>query len=416
MVSFAQQEFDNHALWPIAWSPDVWQKYPVAQWPVYDNFQSVSETAQQLTRKPGLVPIREIEKLQQILALVHIQGGFFIQAGDCAETFDTSSRFYTAQRLSVLNNLYQEIQESVSTPVVIAGRIAGQFAKPRSQPYETIDGSSYVSYHGDLVNGQTLDQRTPNPSRMIMGYEHSRQVIDDIRRFTINRNATADKSLILGENLFTAHEAYLLPYEQGLCRQISDGRWYTTSAHCVWIGERTRNLSGAHIAFARGLNNPIGVKIGPNITVDELKLMIRILNASHQLGRLLLIFRLGAQKISSVFPDIVEALKNEPVLWMCDPMHGNTDLLKSGLKTRDFNKIREELRLFFDILSKARLRPFGIHCEMTPLNVTECVDIERNITEESLHSRYETACDPRLNRHQMIALVKYCGQLLKEYE
>lgn len=409
MNDLSLPEEDN---WYIPWSTDSWQSYPLTQGPVYTDTSFLNYVIHLIGRKPPLISISEIQKLRSKLALVHAHGGFFVQAGDCAETFDTSSRLYTAQRLSILSAIHNEISASFKGPLLIAGRLAGQFAKPRSNPLELVEGVPYMSYHGDIINGQKIDERAPDPKRMLMGYDRAQEIIDDIRRLTINRNPFAPSILKLGETLFTAHESYLLPYEQSLCRQDVDGKWYATSAHCLWVGERTRQLNSAHINFARGLSNPIGVKVGATANPEELKKLVKLLNPERLLGRFLLITRFGADKIKDVFPAILKELRYEPILWVCDPMHGNTTHLNNGLKTREFSLICQELESFFEILREHGEIPFGMHCEMTPLNVTECLDPKRDITEESIGQRYTTACDPRLNRNQALELARLCGQLL----
>jgi 3-deoxy-7-phosphoheptulonate synthase len=369
-----------------------------------------------MRRKPALVPFNEIRMLRHKLAILHAQGGFFIQGGDCAETFGDSSRMYTAQRLAILSAMYEEIALHFKGPLLVAGRLAGQFAKPRSNPTEVINGAPYTSYYGDIVNGQALEAREPDPKRMADAYMCAQEVLDDIRRITLNCNPHSPSTLTLGESLFTAHESYLLPYEQALCRQDTDGRWYSTSAHCLWVGERTRQPTHAHIHFVRGLSNPVGVKVGHTATPEELRKLIRLLNPERQLGRLLFITRFGLEHIQTVFPALLSELRHEPVLWMCDPMHGNTTKLPNGIKTRYFTTICDEINLFFDILHNAGEIPVGIHCEMTPLNVTECIDPKRDITETSICNRYTTACDPRLNRKQARELATLCGQLLHHYQ
>lgn len=398
--------------WPKPWLPSSWNHYSLQQMPQYPDPTALHFTMQHLSRRPPLVPISEIHNLRLKLALLHACGGFFIQAGDCAETFGTCSRYYTAQRFLVFNTIFQEVQKYFKGPLLLAGRLAGQFAKPRSEMFEIIEGEKFTSYHGDIINGLELEDRMPDPKRMLTGYDKTQEVLDDIRRLTLNRNQPESKDLILGENFFTAHEAYLLPYEQALCRQDSLGNWYNTSAHCLWVGERTRQIDGAHIEFLRGLTNCIGVKIGPNATPDELLALSRTLNPDVQLGRLLFIVRMGESHIQKSLPPLISALKNEPILWLCDPMHGNTQRLRSGIKTRHFSKICKELELFFKIFKEYDERPFGLHCEMTPLNVTECIDPERDITEESLHKHYTSACDPRLNRQQAVDLFRLCADLL----
>ena len=402
--------------WATPWQPSLWQTFPLSQGPTYQNKTALNFITNQIHRNPALIPLSEIRVLKSKLAFLHANGGFFIQGGDCAETFETSSRMYTAQRLSVLSSIYEEVGSHFSGPLLVGGRLAGQFAKPRSNPIEFIKGVPYTSYYGDIVNGFSPHEREPEPNRMLAGYTCAREVLDDIRRLTINRNPKTTNLLTLGDNLFTAHEAYLLHYEQSLCRQDEDGRWYGTSAHCLWAGERTRQKNGAHIQFLRGLSNPIGIKIGPRATAEELQHIINILNPEKQLGRLLFITRFGIDDIRNVFPTLLKELKNQPILWVCDPMHGNTTMLSCGLKTRHFNRICDELRVFFEILDEHGELPVGVHFEMTPLNVTECLDPKRDITEESICDRYTTACDPRLNRKQSLELAGICGQLLNHFK
>ncbi len=397
---------------------------------------------------PPLVFAGECDLLTERLAAVTRGEAFLLQGGDCAETFAGSTASAVRAKLQTLLQMAVVLTYGASVPVVKIGRMAGQFAKPRSRPAEVRDGVELPAYRGDAVNGLdfTAQSRTPDPGRLLRAYHCSAVTLNLCRAFTTggyadlhqvhawNQDFVADSPAgqryerLAGEidralsfmracgaspqelrtvELYSSHEALLLDYEQALARTDSrTGLMYDTSAHFLWIGERTRALDGAHVEFARSISNPIGVKVGPVTTAADLLALIRALNPARQPGRLTLITRMGAGRIREVLPPLVKAVADDgaPVAWVCDPMHGNTFEAPSGHKTRHFDDVLDELAGFFDVHRSAGTHPGGIHIEFTGDNVTECVGGSHAIVAGDLHQRYETACDPRLNRGQALDL------------
>ncbi len=368
---------------------------PVAQGPVYSSTLQLNEVIKKLEYKKNLVSIDHVRTLFKNLQ----KNQFIIHAGDCAEIFSSPPR-----HTQVMCELFEKFFEIFNQKCTIIGRIAGQYAKPRSTPTEIINGQTVTSFFGDIINGQNIHDRTPDPYRMLKGYEHSEKVLKDIP-FHL-------KKLKLGDSFFTGHEAYLLPFEKAMTRH-KDGHHFVTSSHFLWVGERTRQIHLGHVKFAASIANPIGVKIGPNADIEEIKSLIRLLNPYHIKGRLSLIIRLGQSMIKEQLPKLVKALKNEYVLWICDPMHGNTEKLPNGMKTRYFSKIMEETNAFFDILKAFDLAPNGIHCEASGYDhITECLDETKGIVPDHM-DHFQSACDPRLNALQMIELVEFCKSSLR---
>ena len=442
------------------WTPESWQKLTAVQqpnWPDLDNYKTVLS---EISQYPPLVFAGEVRALKQQLAEAAQGNGFLIQGGDCAETFAEFRADPIRDKLKILLQMSVVLTYGASCNVVKIGRIAGQFAKPRSADTETRDGTELPSYRGDAVNDINFNEksRIPNPKRLLRTYNQSAATLNLLRAFTkggfadlnkvhlwnqefiasspqgkryeevansIDEALTFMKAVgISSENtaalhlteFFTSHEALLLGYEHALTRQDSlTDKWYNCSAHFMWIGDRTRQPDGAHVEFLSGVENPIGVKVGPSITEDELLSLCEKLNPDNEFGRLTLIARFGAESIRKHLPPLIQAVKENggKVLWICDPMHGNTYKSPSGFKTRHFDTILEELEHFFAIHRAEGTVPGGVHFELTGDNVTECLGGAREITDTDLESKYETACDPRLNNEQSLELAFLVTDLLR---
>jgi len=441
------------------WQLSSWRDKPITQQPIYPNAEQLHQIETQLRRSPALVFRHEIDALQQQLARVSAGEAFLLQGGDCAESF---AEFNTAKIEDICKLLLQMavvLTFGGSCPIVKVGRLAGQFAKPRSDNHETIDGVKLPSYRGDIVNDIefTAAARTPDPQRLLQAYNQSAITLNLLRDFTKGGlgdlhqvhqwnlefvrdspvgeryQALADRigealafmtacgvndSLALSETtLYTSHEALLLNYEEALTRQDkSSGDWYNFSAHMLWLGDRTRQLDGAHVEFVRGLKNPLGLKAGPTMTADELLRLIEVLNPQNEAGRLTIIARMGAAQLATKLPQLLRRVKQAGynVVWSCDPMHGNTVKTSSGIKTRAFEQILAEVRYFFEIHAAEGTYPGGIHCEMTGQNVTECIGGGQAITEHGLADKYFTRCDPRLNASQALELAFLISDFLKQ--
>ena len=428
--------------------PGSWRQHPAAQQPDWPDPEHLAAVTGQLTQLPPLVFAGECDLLTERLAAVARGEAFVLQGGDCAETFAGSTAAAVRAKLQTLLQMAVVLTYGASVPVIKVGRMAGQFAKPRSKATEVRDGVELPAYRGDAVNGFdfSAESRTPDPGRLLRAYHSSAVTLNLCRAFTTvgyadlhqvhawNQDFVADSPAgqryerLAGEidralsfmracgaepaelrtvELYSSHEALLLDYEQALTRVDSrTGRAYDTSAHFLWVGERTRALDGAHIEFARSISNPIGLKVGPGVTPADLLALIEALNPGGQPGRLTLITRMGAGRIRDVLPGLVRAVAEAgaPVAWVCDPMHGNTFEAPSGHKTRNFDDVLAELRGFFDVHRAEGTHPGGIHIEFTGDNVTECVGGSHEIVADDLYQRYETACDPRLNRSQALDL------------
>ena len=442
------------------WTPESWQILTAEQqpnWPDLDNYKTVLS---EISQYPPLVFAGEVRALKQQLAEAAQGNGFLIQGGDCAETFAEFRANPIRDKLKILLQMSVVLTYGASCNVVKIGRIAGQFAKPRSADTETRDGTELPSYRGDAVNDINFNEksRIPNPKRLLRTYNQSAATLNLLRAFTkggfadlnkvhlwnqefianspqgkryeevansIDEALTFMKAVgISSENtaalhlaeFFTSHEALLLGYEHALTRQDSlTDKWYNCSAHFMWIGDRTRQPDGAHVEFLSGVENPIGVKVGPSITRGELLSLCEKLNPANEYGRLTLISRFGAESIRKYLPPLIRAVKEngKKVLWICDPMHGNTYKSPSGFKTRHFDTILEELEHFFAIHRAEGTIPGGVHFELTGDNVTECLGGAREITDTDLESKYETACDPRLNNEQSLELAFLVTDLLR---
>ncbi|PKF72750.1 class II 3-deoxy-7-phosphoheptulonate synthase [Pseudomonas fluvialis] len=444
---------------PDTWSPTSWRSKPIQQQPQYPDASALTQVEQTLAGYPPLVFAGEARELRRQFAEVTQGRAFLLQGGDCAESFAEFSAGKIRDTFKVLLQMAIVMTFAAGCPVVKVGRMAGQFAKPRSANDETLDGVTLPAYRGDIVNGIGFDaaSRVPDPQRLLQAYHQSTATLNLLRAFAqggfadlhqvhqwnldfIANSALAEKySQLAGRidetlafmracgmdsspqvretSFFTAHEALLLNYEQAFVRQDSlTGRSYDCSAHMLWIGDRTRQLDGAHVEFLRGVENPIGVKVGPSMDADELIRLIDILNPDNDPGRLNLIVRMGADKVEAHFPRLLRKVQAEgrQVLWSCDPMHGNTIKASSGYKTRDFAQVLAEVKQFFQVHRSEGTVAGGIHIEMTGQNVTECIGGSRPITEAGLCDRYHTHCDPRLNADQSLELAFLIAETLKQ--
>ncbi|MEQ6331078.1 3-deoxy-7-phosphoheptulonate synthase class II [Ectopseudomonas chengduensis] len=442
-----------------AWSPESWRAKPIQQQPEYPDAAHLNRVEQTLAGYPPLVFAGEARELRRQFAEVTQGRAFLLQGGDCAESFAEFSAAKIRDTFKVLLQMAIVMTFAAGCPVVKVGRMAGQFAKPRSSGSETIDGVTLPAYRGDIVNGIGFDvaSRVPDPERLLQAYHQATASLNLLRAFAqggfadvhqvhqwnldfIANSALSEKYHQLANRIdetlafmravgmdsapqlrevsfFTAHEALLLNYEEAFVRRDSlTGRWYDCSAHMLWIGDRTRQLDGAHVEFMRGIENPIGVKVGPSMDPDELIRLLDTLNPDNDPGRLNLIVRMGADKVEEHFPRLLRKVKEEgrQVLWSSDPMHGNTIKASSGYKTRDFAQILSEVRQFFAVHQAEGTYAGGIHIEMTGQNVTECIGGSRPITEDGLSDRYHTHCDPRMNADQSLELAFMIAETLKQ--
>ncbi len=431
------------------WTPDSWQSRLAQQQPVYDDDTSVKQVLQGLARLPPLVTAWEVDRLRRQLADAAAGKAFVLQGGDCSESFDDCNATVILRKLKVLIQMSLVLICGSKQKIVRIGRIAGQYAKPRSTSTETRGGVELPSYRGDIVNrsGFTENDRKPRPELMLRAYERAALTINYIRalseggfadlhhpenwdlEFVRNTPGSRKYQLLLeslsdsirfmeavssGEleqltrvDFFTSHEGLHLLFEQALTRTDQRQRgWYNLSTHLPWIGDRTRAIDGAHVEYFRGIRNPIGVKIGNTIAGDELVDLIRTLNPENVPGRLTLIHRFGAERIASRLPLLADAVRraNACVLWSCDPMHGNTQSTRNGYKTRSFDDITSELITAFRIHNECGTRLSGIHLELTGEDVTECVGGPANLTESDLHRDYRSQVDPRLNYEQAMEI------------
>ena len=443
------------------WSPASWQGYPAQQQPEWPDPAELEKTVVTLRAKPPLVFAGEARSLTAALAEVAAGRAFLLQAGDCAESFVDFSADAIRDKLKVMLQMAAVLTHGSGVPIVKVGRIAGQFAKPRSSPTEMVDGQELPSFRGYMVNDDapSAEARRPDPRRMLEGYQQSMETLNLLRAFTTGGfasmtnvhvwnqefvaasqqgkryQAIADaihRSLqFMGacgfdlereDNLrrveyWTSHEALLLPYEEALTRRDSmTGDWYDCSAHMLWIGERTRQTDSAHVEFLSGVANPIGCKVGPKATAADVVSICERLNPERIPGRLTLITRMGAGTIRSVLGPLVAAVRDagHPVVWACDPMHGNTSVTAGGRKTRHFDQILDEIEGFFAVCAREGAWPGGVHVELTGDDVTECLGGGDEISEADLELRYTTACDPRLNAHQSLDMAFRMAELLQE--
>ena len=444
----------------LNWSPHSWQTKPIKQVPTYADADKVLQVERTLATNPPLVFAGEARTLEADLARVAEGKAFLLQGGDCAESFAEFTANNIRDTFRVLLQMAVVLTYGAAMPVVKVGRLAGQFAKPRSADTETIDGVTLPSYRGDIINGIdfTPEARLPDPERLLRAYNQSAATLNLLRAFaqggyadlhqvhkwtlgcvsgSLQGKLYEDLATRLSDALafmaacgltsettpqiretefYTSHEALLLNYEQALTRVDSTtGDWYDCSAHMLWCGERTRELDGAHMEFLRGIKNPIGCKAGPGMSGDELLRMIDLLNPENRPGRLTVIVRMGSEKLAERLPSLLQAIQREgrKVVWSCDPMHANTVKAASGYKTRMFDSILEEVRTFFAIHKAEGTHAGGVHFEMTGQDVTECVGGAASISEADLANRYHTHCDPRLNANQALDLAFLLADQLK---
>ncbi len=442
-----------------SWSPQTWRNYPAAQQPRWPDTGEFERVVKELAGLPPLVFAGEARSLTAALGDVVAGKAFLLQAGDCAESFAEFTADNIRDKLKVILQMAVVLTYGAGVPVVKVGRIAGQFAKPRSSDTELVDGVELPSFRGHMVSDDApvASARIPDPDRMVAAYHQAASTLNLLRAFT--KGGFADMSQvhawnqqfvaasdegrryeqIAGEidralrfmsasgidlanegalhevDFYTSHDALILGYEEALTRRDSiTGDYYDCSAHTVWVGERTRQLDGAHLEFLAGIHNPIGAKIGPDVSVTDVLGLCERLNPQRTPGRLTLISRMGATRVEAGLTPLVEAVRDEghPVLWACDPMHGNT-FVSDGRKTRRFDAILEEIRGFFGVHRRAGTWPGGLHVELTGDDVTECLGGYGDIVEDQLHERYTTTCDPRLNARQSIDLAFRVAELLR---
>ncbi|MCC7259993.1 MAG: 3-deoxy-7-phosphoheptulonate synthase class II [Alphaproteobacteria bacterium] len=443
------------------WKRESWRDFPIQQQPDYTDKAVVKRVEKELSALPPLVTPNETRALMDELAMVAEGKAFLLQGGDCAESFAEFNHKNLQEYFQIMLQMTVSLMYGAGCPVVKVGRIAGQFAKPRSAGMETIDGVELPSYRGDMVNGMdfTPEARKADPERLLKVYYQSATTINYLNSLARGGHASLDQTslwmtefirkspqakrfqhIIDGINdcltfmaacrlpmdripelreasFYTSHEALLLNYESTLTRQDETTKeWYDCSAHMIWIGDRTRDPEGAHIEYCRGIANPIGVKVGPSMKKDALIKLCDTLNPDNIPGRLTLISRMGADKVEESLPPLVRLIKKEGrnVVWSCDPMHGNTIKSPSGIKTRKFNEILRELRGFFAVHHAEGTYAGGVHFEMTGQNVTECLGGAQAISELDLHDRYHTHCDPRLNASQSLELAFLISEELKK--
>lgn len=443
------------------WTPSSWRNFKIKQQPIYNDKQLLQDVERKLKSYPPLVFAGEARNLKKHLSNVVDGKAFLLQGGDCAESFSEFNAINIRDMFKIIIQMSAILTFASGFPVVKVGRLAGQFAKPRSSDTETINGTEYLSYRGDMINGieLTKEAREANPQRMIQAYNQSAATLNLLRAFAqggfadlnevhkwnmefVKNNSFGQKYEELAQRItealdfmeacgintqntqqlketefYTSHEALLLNYEEQLCRKDSlSDKYYDCSAHMLWIGERTRGLDEAHIEFLRGVDNPLGVKIGPNATKDEILGICDLLNPNNEGGRLNLIVRMGADKIKEKLPNLIKEVLPEgrKILWSIDPMHGNTIKASSGYKTRAFDNILNEVKSFFEIHQSENSYAGGIHLEMTGQDVTECIGGSQAITESGLGSNYNTQCDPRLNATQAIELAFLISDILKK--
>ncbi|EAJ3168436.1 3-deoxy-7-phosphoheptulonate synthase class II [Campylobacter coli] len=444
----------------MTWTKNSWKNFSIKQQPIYSNQEELNKVLNKLEKLPPLVFAGEVRELQSALARVCRKEAFLLQGGDCAESFANFGAVNIRDMFKILLQMAIVLTFAGGCPVVKIGRMAGQFAKPRSSDYEEINGVKLPSYRGDIINGFEFNEkaRIPDPNRMLEAYYQSATTLNLLRGFAkgglanlhevhrwnlgfLKKSELHQQYTDISEkisqaldfmeacgintyntpslkevDIYTSHEALLLPYEEALTRVDSlSGEIYDCSAHMLWIGERTRGLDEAHVHFLSGVRNPLGVKIGPNASADDVIALANALNPNNEEGRLNIIIRMGAEKIATQLPKIFSKLKKEGLnlVYSIDPMHGNT-VNAGDFKTREFDKIMQEVRYFFEIAMSEGVYAGGVHLEMTGQDVTECTGGASNVTAQSLKKRYETQCDPRLNADQALELAFLIADLVKK--
>ena len=447
----------------MTWNPNTWRNYPVVQMPKYINQKSLSSVEAKLSLKPPLVFAGEVQALKKSLHLVEKGEAFILQGGDCAESFTQFSANGIRDTFKVLLQMAVILTFGSSMPIIKIGRIAGQFAKPRSSDIEVLNGVELPSYRGDMINDMEFNKasREPDPHRLIEGYEQSAATLNLIRAFaqggmadlakvhewtlgfladtpeTTKYQEVADRiseslnfmkacgltsdtaSQLRETEFYTSHEALLLNYEEALTREdtiTAEKGWYSTSAHLLWVGDRTRQHDHGHIEFLSGIQNPVGIKCGPSLEPDDLIRLIEKINPENDTGKVVLICRMGSEKVFDHLPKLIKKILSEgkKVIWCCDPMHGNTIKASNGYKTRKVSQILSEVDNFFKVHKTEGSYPGGVHFEMTGSNVTECLGGANEVKESDLGSRYHTHCDPRLNGSQSLELAFLISDLLKK--
>ena len=442
------------------WSPSSWRNKHALHMPNYENKDYLNEKLKEISTYPPLVFAGEARLLKEKLSNVASGKAFLLQGGDCAENFVDFHPDNIRDTFKVILQMAVVLTFGASCPIVKVGRIAGQFAKPRSSETEVINGIELESYKGDIINGIEFNKkdRNPDPDRLIKAYNQSAATLNLLRAFSQGGFANLSKihqwnlNFVKGDNatkfreissrideclsfmeacginsnsvrqlnetdFFTSHEALLLQYEEALTRVDStSGKWYDVSAHMLWVGDRTKQLEGAHIEFLKGIENPIGIKVGPTTKIDELIKIINTLNPKNEGGKITLICRMGHEKITGILPKIIKSVHKDGknVVWACDPMHGNTIKSDTGYKTRPLKDIISEIHKFFQIHRSEGTYPGGVHLEMTGQDVTECMGGLQEITDKDLKNRYHTYCDPRLNASQSLELAFLLSDFLKE--
>jgi len=441
------------------WTKSSWHNYTALQQPNWPDQQAYQEAVGTISKLPPLVFAGEIRELKKQLAAASEGKAFLLQGGDCSEDFRRCTAPDIRETLKVILQMAVVLSYAGGKPVVKVGRMAGQYAKPRSADTENVNGVEIASYRGDMVNSPDPDEesRRPDPERMVKGYHLAAATMNITRAFTrggyaaLHRVQAWNKEFVkaspmgrsyerLARNIdqalhfmevigldtnspqlnqasfFTSHEALLLGYEEALTRQDSiTGDWYNCSAHMVWIGDRTRQLDGAHVEFLSGVHNPLGMKIGPKHDIETIKKLVDKLNPENEAGRLTFITRFGAKDVEKYLPNLIREIKKEgyKVVWSCDPMHGNTYTAETGHKTRNFNDILQEIQCFFEIHWAEGSVPGGVHFELTGDNVTECTGGGRNILDQNLQEKYLTNCDPRLNAEQSLELAFQIAEMIR---
>jgi 3-deoxy-7-phosphoheptulonate synthase len=431
------------------WSNNSWRNFPIKQQPTYHDQKSLKAAEDKLSNLPGLVSCDEINNLKSELADVCNGNAFLLQGGDCAESFAEFNRHNIKSFFRTILQMTIALLYGTEKPIVKIGRIAGQYAKPRSSDFEEINGIKIPSYRGDIINSINFDEksRIPDPNRLVEAYFYSaaamnylklladggysslsniekwneefaltlkndkiEEIIENVNKsisFLKNCGVDIDKTANLNRaKFYTSHEALLLNYEEAFTRKMDDNKYYNLSSHFLWIGDRTRNPDEAHVEFLRGIENPVAFKVGPKITKDEIIKLINILNPDNIPGKLTLISRMGASKVEELLPPLVEFVKSEGknVIWSCDPMHGNIIKTSNNYKSRKFNDILSEIKSFTRIHKSIGTYAGAVHFEMTGQDVTECLGGNQEISEEILQERYKTHCDPRLNSSQSLEL------------
>ena len=448
----------------MTWKPNSWRNYPVVQMPTYPDESKVNSVEAKLSFKPPLVFAGEVQALKKSLALAEKGNAFILQGGDCAESFSQFSANGIRDTFKVLLQMAVILTYGSSIPIIKIGRIAGQFAKPRSSDVEIIDGIELPSYRGDMINDMEFNKtaRQPDPQRLIDGYEQSVATLNLIRAFAqggmanlekvhewtlgfLNDTPETDKYREIANRIseslnfmkacgltsssvpqlretdfFTSHEALLLNYEEALTREdtiTAEKGWYATSAHLLWVGDRTRQFDHGHIEYLSGIQNPVGIKCGPSLEKDDLIRLLDKVNPNNETGKVVLICRMGSEKVNEHLPKLIKNIKanGKNVTWCCDPMHGNTIKASNGYKTRRVAEILNEVNNFFLVHKSEGTLPGGVHFEMTGSNVTECLGGANEVKESDLGSRYHTHCDPRLNGSQSLELAFLVSDLIKSF-